>query len=213
MFTKLAVIQPERRLGSKDDERDAFELAEILQTGRRCRRVYKDPGRFLGVREASRVYTHAHRRRGQNQESNQVVLSWSWCSGGRERTVHQEPASGTNAKPAWGIANGTRPAVSGVGSGRGAQETGQGRVAAGSASPLRNPDSGDGPWHWPGTSGPTSSHCGYPPPVPNPSAVLGLLWIGGGDALIIGLGPYRGAMGCAPGWPRPEASTTTATPS
>jgi transposase len=55
--TKVEVIQPEKRRGPKDDAHDAFEVAEIIRTGRRCRRVYKELFAFRSLREASRVYS------------------------------------------------------------------------------------------------------------------------------------------------------------
>jgi hypothetical protein len=54
---KAVVIQLPPRMGPKNDERDAFQVAEVLRTGQSCRRVYKDPHRFGNVREASRAYT------------------------------------------------------------------------------------------------------------------------------------------------------------
>ena len=53
----VVVVQFGPRPGNKNDERDAFDVAEAVRTGRDVRRVYKDPTRFLRLREASRVYT------------------------------------------------------------------------------------------------------------------------------------------------------------
>jgi transposase len=54
---EIVVVQPPRRLSVKNDEQDAFEVAEILRTGQACRRVFKDPFCFQSIREAARAYT------------------------------------------------------------------------------------------------------------------------------------------------------------
>ena len=54
---QIDVVVPPRRSGNKNDEIDAFKLAEVIQKGLSWTRVYKDPQRFRRVREASRLYT------------------------------------------------------------------------------------------------------------------------------------------------------------
>jgi len=54
---EIVVSIPERRVGYKDDSRDALDLAEGLRTGAIKRRVYKKCGPYSELRAAVRTYT------------------------------------------------------------------------------------------------------------------------------------------------------------
>ena len=54
---ELVVTMPARRSGSKDDARDALQLAEGLRTGAIKQRVYKSCGPYSELRAAVRSYT------------------------------------------------------------------------------------------------------------------------------------------------------------
>jgi transposase len=53
---EIVVIVPPPRSGRKDDKFDAFDLADVLCTGKRYPRVYKDRQRFRRLWELARVY-------------------------------------------------------------------------------------------------------------------------------------------------------------
>ena len=53
---EVVVVISERKRGHKSDKVDAFGLAEVLQTGKRWKRVYKDPQRLQRLRELGRMY-------------------------------------------------------------------------------------------------------------------------------------------------------------
>jgi transposase len=53
---EIVVIIPEKRVGSKDDARDAWKLAEDLRVGAVKRRVYKKVGPYSELRAAVRSY-------------------------------------------------------------------------------------------------------------------------------------------------------------
>ena len=50
------VVMPDKSKGSKSDLIDAFKLADELRRGVTTRQVYKDPGRFRELREATRTH-------------------------------------------------------------------------------------------------------------------------------------------------------------
>lgn len=52
---ELVVVRGRKRQGSKDDARDAYDLAERLRTGR-VRPIFKSAGRFTKLRELKRTY-------------------------------------------------------------------------------------------------------------------------------------------------------------
>ncbi len=54
---EIVVTMPARRVGCKDDARDALELAEGLRTGAIKRRVYKSCGPYSELRAAVRSYS------------------------------------------------------------------------------------------------------------------------------------------------------------
>jgi len=58
---ELAVIQPEKRCGSKNDAIDAWDLAERIRTRKWTKRVVKSPLRFSMLREAVRAYDVTNR--------------------------------------------------------------------------------------------------------------------------------------------------------
>src|SRR5262245_2300384 len=52
----VVAVVPESR-GQKNDERDAFHLAEQLRTGAIKKRVFKEPGEYRALRELGRTHT------------------------------------------------------------------------------------------------------------------------------------------------------------
>lgn len=52
----FAVVQPERKGGSKNDGLDADDLAEKMRTGRLGRTVFKDRGQVSALRDLARTY-------------------------------------------------------------------------------------------------------------------------------------------------------------
>lgn len=56
LSTRVAVIQPEKRRGCKNDSIDAWSLADEIRGGKLKRPVYKSPGAYQPLREAVRCY-------------------------------------------------------------------------------------------------------------------------------------------------------------
>jgi transposase len=56
---ELVVVQPSGERGSKNDSLDAWTRAEEVRVRSFCRRVYKAPDTFRGLREAVRMYDSA----------------------------------------------------------------------------------------------------------------------------------------------------------
>lgn len=54
--SRVVVVQPQRRTGTKSDAVDAWQLADLLRRQAVHNPVYKAPGRFSGLREAVRAY-------------------------------------------------------------------------------------------------------------------------------------------------------------
>lgn len=56
LASKVVVVQPQRRVGTKSDAADAWELADLLRRQGVHNAVYKAPGQFTGLREAVRAH-------------------------------------------------------------------------------------------------------------------------------------------------------------
>ena len=53
---EIVVVRPEKRQGCKNDSLDAWQLAELLRTGRALRRVFKAPSAYKSLREAALMH-------------------------------------------------------------------------------------------------------------------------------------------------------------
>jgi hypothetical protein len=60
LVDQIAVVQPCKHTGSKNDSIDAWSLANDLRCGTKSSKVFKSPGRFRELREAVRAYQAIH---------------------------------------------------------------------------------------------------------------------------------------------------------